>query len=245
MTKRCRIPYRLIYGLTMVLCTVWSTDLGASNRLTVHGEEIQEAVRDYIAENMPWDPGDIRLEFSQEIDDVTVECDDDVTCRVTQRRNENFIGNTYFTVGVFEGNTRLEKRTVRVGLRVRRDVVVADRYIERGTVLSDDDVLIMEKWFTRIPANIFCSIDDVIGKKLSTRVYPRTELRRTMLRERIAVKRGKIVRIVLEKGPMRITTVGLSEESGAEGDVIKVKNISSEKSIYAQVMSDSEVRITY
>jgi len=206
---------------------------------------MKKAVRDYIAENMPWDPDDIRLEFTQEIDDVTVEYNDDIACRVSQRRNEKFIGNTYFTVCVFERNTRLEKRIVRVGLRVRRDVIVADRYLERGTVLTDDDVRVIEKWVTRIPANVFCSSDDVIGKKLSTRVYPRTELRRTMLRERIAVKRGKLVRIVLERGPMRITTVGLSEENGAEGDVIKVKNISSEKIIYAQVMGDSEVRITY
>ena len=38
-----------------------------------------------------------------------------------------------------------------------------------------------------------------------------------MVKEVMAVKRGKLVQIFLDSGVMKITTTGLSEEDGAEG----------------------------
>ena len=63
--------------------------------------------------------------------------------------------------------------------------------------------------------------------------------------EPVMVKRGKLVRIVLENGPLRVTTIGLSQQNGAFGDIIKVKNISSKNVIYARVMGNSLVQVEF
>jgi flagella basal body P-ring formation protein FlgA len=44
---------------------------------------------------------------------------------------------------------------------------------------------------------------------------------------------------------MKITTTGLSEEDGAEGSTIKVRNLTSNKIIYARVIGDAKVRIDF
>jgi flagella basal body P-ring formation protein FlgA len=66
-----------------------------------------------------------------------------------------------------------------------------------------------------------------------------------MLKTVKTIKRGKMVKIVLENGPMMIVTFGLSEEDGSRGDFIKVRNISSNKIVYAKVIDDSSVRVDF
>jgi len=66
-----------------------------------------------------------------------------------------------------------------------------------------------------------------------------------MLKEIPLVRKGKMVKIVFDNGPMQIVTVGLSEEDGVAGNIVRVKNITSNKIIYARVLSDSVVGIGF
>jgi len=64
-----------------------------------------------------------------------------------------------------------------------------------------------------------------------------------MLKDVPLVQRGKIVKIVFDSGPMRIVTVGMPEEDGMAGAIIRVRNVTSNKIIYARVLGDSLVGI--
>jgi flagella basal body P-ring formation protein FlgA len=59
------------------------------------------------------------------------------------------------------------------------------------------------------------------------------------------IKRGNVVRIVFDSDDFNITTVGISEEDGAIDKVIKVRNISSNKTIYARVTGNSLVKVEF
>jgi flagella basal body P-ring formation protein FlgA len=71
------------------------------------------------------------------------------------------------------------------------------------------------------------------------------ELLATMLKEIPLVRKGKMVKMVFDNGSMQIVTVGLSEEDGVAGNIVRVKNITSNKIIYARVLSDSVVGIIF
>jgi flagella basal body P-ring formation protein FlgA len=88
-------------------------------------------------------------------------------------------------------------------------------------------------------------IEDAVGKYLYGDVRPNTEIKRSMLRSVKTIKRGKVVKMVLENGPMTIMTFGLCEEDGSRGDFIRVKNISSNKTVFARVLDSSSVRVEY
>jgi flagella basal body P-ring formation protein FlgA len=66
-----------------------------------------------------------------------------------------------------------------------------------------------------------------------------------MLKSVPMVRRGGMVRIVLDKGLLRIMTIGQSEENGARNDFVKIRNVSSGKILYARVIDENTVKIDY
>lgn len=206
---------------------------------------IKSIIVNYINENMPWPKGAVRTEFFSQISDVGLPAKD-ITYRVVSIRGEDFIGYSNFTIRFYNEEVFLKEKTVRVKLEVLRDMVVSTGYLARDTNISKDDVKLVKRWFDRISPGVVTDINDVLGKRLRTSIkQPNTIITRNMLREPVMVKRGNLVRIVLEKGPLRITTMGLSKQNGAFGDIIKVKNISSKNVIYARVMGNSLVQVEF
>lgn len=210
----------------------------------VSKDEMRRAVISYINGNMPWPKGAVRIEFSSGISDVSLP-GRDITCRIQSGRDEDYIGNCNFTIRFYEGEVFLKKQTVRVRLEVHRDVVVASKYLDRGIEIGNGDVRLVKKWFDRIPTNIVAGTEEVVGKRLRVNVKQNAEITRNMVRNIPLVKRGKLVRIVIERMPLSITTIGLSEQDGMLGDLVKVKNASSRRTIYARVMGDSLVRVEF
>ena len=206
---------------------------------------IKSIIVNYINENMPWPKGTVRTEFFSHMSDIGLPAKD-ITYRVVSIRDEDFIGYSNFTIRFYNEGVFLKEKTVRVKLEVLRDMVVSTGYLARGTNIGKDDVKLVKRWFDRISPGVVTDINDVLGKNLNTSIkQPNTIITRNMLREAVMVKRGKLVRIVVEKGPLRITTMGLSKQDGACGDIIKVKNISSKNVIYARVMGDSLVQVEF
>jgi flagella basal body P-ring formation protein FlgA len=66
-----------------------------------------------------------------------------------------------------------------------------------------------------------------------------------MLKDAIVVKRGKAVKIILEEGPMSVMAMGVSEQDGVLGEVIRVRNTASNKMVYARVVSDSTALLKF
>jgi flagella basal body P-ring formation protein FlgA len=48
-----------------------------------------------------------------------------------------------------------------------------------------------------------------------------------------------------ENGSLLVTTIGLSEDNGGQGDIIKVKNLTSNKIVYAKVIDQALVRVDF
>ncbi|MBW2648973.1 MAG: flagellar basal body P-ring formation protein FlgA, partial [Deltaproteobacteria bacterium] len=136
-------------------------------------------------------------------------------------------------------------KTVRARIEVAMDVVVSTKSLRRNVKIERGDVRLVKKWFNRLPSNIISSHDAVVGMNLRTNVKPNTAITGNMVRSIPMVKRGKPVRIVFENGPMRITTIGLSEQDGMRGELIKVRNVSSKKVIYVRVTGDSLAKVEF
>lgn len=223
---------------------LFSSHLCAATAVVIKGETIKTYVRAYIEKNMPWPKNVVRVEFPAKVSDLRL-AEKKITCRVLSRRNEDFIGNSSFTFKCYENGTFLNGETVRVRIEVLMDVVISATSLHRNIKINRDDVRLAQKWFNRLPSNIISSLDTVVGMELLTNVKPNTEITGNMVKSIPMVKRGKPVKIIFENGPMRITTIGLSEQDGMQGELIKVRNISSKNMIYARVMDNSLVKVNF
>lgn len=218
--------------------------LCAVSAAVIKGETIKAHVRTYIEKNMPWPKGAVRVEFPGRVSDLKL-AGKKITCRVLSRRNEDFIGDSSFTVRCYENGAFLSGKTVRARIEVLMDVVVSTKALHRNIRIERGDVRLVKKWFNRLPSNIISSLDDVVGMKLRASIKPNSEINGNMVRSIPMVKRGKPVKIIFESSPMRITTIGLAEQDGMHGELIKVRNISSKKVIYARVTGNSLVKVGF
>jgi len=233
-------------GLLVALAALLFLSSGAlseASAAVIKGEAIKAYVRTYIKKNMPW-PKDtaVRIEFPGTVSNLSMP-GEITSCRVSSKRNEDFIGNSTFTVRYYKNDTFLNGKTVRVKIEVLMDVVVSTRSLQRNIQIGRDDVKLVRKWFGRLPSNSISNPETVVGMKLRTSVKPNAEITGKMVKSVPMVKRGKPVRIIFENGPMRITAVGLSEQDGMFGELIRVRNVSSKKVIYVRVTGDSLTKV--
>jgi len=168
-----------------------------------------------------------------------------LTCQITSRPGEEYIGDTSFSVRVFSNGVFLKEEMLRVRIEVLRDFVFSINAIAKNSTITDGDVTVQKKWVRRIPANSICSVEEVIGKSIAVALRPHVQITRNMLREVKTVSKGKMVKVVLDNGLMRVVMNGLAEEDGADDSVIRVRNLNSNKIIYARVVGPSLVQIDF
>lgn len=205
---------------------------------------VQEAVREYIEANMSWPPGTVRVDFLTAESEMVPQ-NRNLAFRIEPAGNSDFIGDAVFMVKFFKNGNLIRTESVRTKIEVSRDVVVTARALSTGTVLTDHDVRTVRKWVRRIHPQSLTSVDEAAGKRLVTQAPAGAEIFAFMLKDTPLVRKGKTVKIVFDNGPMRITTVGVPEEDGVAGSIVRVRNITSNKIIYARVLSDSLVGIEY
>ncbi len=225
----------------MGLLLGWPADSPAAD---LSGEEIKAAIVGYVEDNMPWPRGMVRVDFPVRPADVCLPAGP--TKIVVQNRPEEiYLGETAFTVKFYSGEKLFREGKVPVVLEVLGDFVVAARALARDREIMAEDVKVLKKWVRRMPANAISAPAEAIGKAAAFNLRPDSEITRNAVKPLLLVKRGSMVRIVLEAGQLSIAAVGVSADDGAADAIIRVRNLSSNKTIYARVASSALVRVDF
>lgn len=161
----------------------------------------------------------------------------------------------------FPGGDRVELSRFRVDVRcdegqgwdmavtVKPDiylpVVVARQGLERGHVISPDDVAIKKLNISNTRGNYVTQPDDVMGLTVKRRVRELQPLAMNQLDSPVLVERGQRVMMIAEQGGVQAQTVGEAMKKGRKGEMIKVKNQSSERVVSAIVADSGVVRMLY
>lgn len=217
--------------------------LQASEKI-IDQEKLNKAIGEQIVKNMPWAADSMRYEILSRLPEISWPAGK-ASWKVDVKGNEDYIGDSYFLLKLYGNGVLFREETIRVRIEVNEEFIVGLKNLSRNSVISANDVSLQKRWVRSISPNSISSMNEVVGKLLCVNLRPNAEITRNMLKEVTAVKRGKMVQIVLDSGVMNITTVGLSEEDGTEGDFIRVRNVSSNKIIYARVIGESKVKVDF
>jgi flagella basal body P-ring formation protein FlgA len=164
--------------------------------------------------------------------------------KVSGRSDEDFIDNAMFAIDFYSRGSLLRKRSVTVLIEVLTDVVVSARPLSRNRVIKPGDLYVQKRWLRSVPANR-TSLAESVGKALSMTIGANRDITRNMLREQMLVKRGTVVKIEFDNDVLSVAALGRSEEGGCRGEIIRVKNISSNRVIYARVTGGDTVRVDF
>jgi flagella basal body P-ring formation protein FlgA len=234
------IFFSIISGL--LLC------LGTGNALAtekvIDQEKLNRAIGSHIEKNMPWAKGSMRFEILSSLPQIAMPAGN-IAWKVDIRGNESYLGETYYVLKLYNNGVLFREESIRARIEILREFVASVKNLGRYYVIGANDVSLQKKWVRSISLNSISNMDEVVGKLLCVSVRPNAEITSNMLKEVTAVKRGKIVQVVLDSGAINITTMGMAEEDGAEGSFVKVRNISSNKIIYARVVGESKVKVDF
>lgn len=123
------------------------------------------------------------------------------------------------------------------------DVLVANRFLARGELVTRDDVRLEERDLARLQNGYVSDLKDAVGKRVKRSLRVGRILTPRSLAEPKLVKRGKRVTLVLNANGLEIRAVGEALRDGARGDIVQVKNLSSRRVVEGTVDGTGIVRV--
>lgn len=134
---------------------------------------------------------------------------------------------------------------VRIEVEALADTVVTLRQLEHGASITTADVILQKREITQSSHLAARTIDAVIGKKARTTLRANQPVRTDQVESVALVKSGQMVTIVAENEVLKVSVSGKARNSGAEGDIIRVQNLTSLKEIPARVISATTVQVAF
>ncbi len=134
---------------------------------------------------------------------------------------------------------------VRIEVEALADMVVALHQIDHGEIVTAADVVLQKREITQNSHLAARTIDDVIGKRTRTTLRSNQPVRADQVEKVPLVKTGQMVTIVAENEVLKISVSGKARSAGAEGDTIRVQNLTSLKEIPARVISATTVQVAF
>jgi len=123
------------------------------------------------------------------------------------------------------------------------EVMALARPLGRGTIIKRGDLQPVRENLARLPYGYFTDPKNVVGMELRRPMGLGAILTPSALAEPQLVKRGDDVTLIAEGNGVQVTIKAQAMDDGAKGDQIRVKNLSSERIVDAQVAGHDFVKI--
>ena len=133
---------------------------------------------------------------------------------------------------------------VPVTVRVQAPVVVATRPLASGKILADEDLTLQMAELTQLPAGVFSSVQDAVGKVLTAGVVAGNPLRQDMLRAPIVVRQGQSVRLIAQGKGFKVSSEGKALSNAAVGQNVQVK-AQNGQTVSGVVQADGSIEVLY
>lgn len=121
-------------------------------------------------------------------------------------------------------------------------VVVPVRNITRHELINREDLEIEVREGRTVPSNL-ADIDDLIGKRAVRLLTTGTYITNSAVEVPPVIERGDSVFIMAESGTVQVTAAGKALEAGGYGEIIRVENVDSRKTVYGQVIDSELVKV--
>lgn len=147
------------------------------------------------------------------------------------------------TAEVYCAGSRPWRLYVPVRVSLHKTLVVASVPLERGKVLTADDVILAEREVGAVPGGYLTGIEAAIGRVLRRNVAAGAALSPALLEAPVLVRRGQPVTLEAKSGAITVQMAGVAQADGALGQTIAVQNSSSRRVLQAVVRNEKSVEI--
>lgn len=207
-------------------------------------QEVREAVTSFVTNrtsNMGWDVRIRRITISDALKLPEGAVDYEI---IAQQQWEGW-GNINIAVIARQNDRVVRNIPVRIEVEALADTVITLHQIDHGTTISAADLVLQRREITQSSHLAARALDEVIGKKARTTLRANQPVRADQVEKVPLIKSGQMVTIIAESGVLKVSVAGKARSSGAEGDIIRVQNLTSLKEIPARVIDASTVLVAF
>lgn len=147
------------------------------------------------------------------------------------------------TVGVRCRDTRPWKLFVNAEVRMYEDIVVVDRSMTRGEVISPTNLSLVRRDVSQLRSGYYTDIGAVAGKHIKRGVSHGVVITHRMVHLPASVRSGQRVVLVARAGGLEIRMEGKALASAGIGDVVRVRNRRSKRIVEGVVRADGIVDV--
>lgn len=204
--------------------------------------EIRALLMRYLETHLPRRRGRVELRGFSLRGNLTIS-KGRTTYEIIPPRDLRLVGNTNFQVNVRVDGKEATKLWALLDVDIVAPAVTAVRFLQRGHVVKSHDLAIAEASLGGAPDATFQEVSQVVGKRLVRSVNQGELVLRNHMEAPQMIRKGAVVTLVAERGLLMVTARGVALEGGEMGKVIRVKNLSSKKTVFARVIGSSTVRV--
>ncbi|GEM_PF-333219 len=124
-----------------------------------------------------------------------------------------------------------------------QNVPVLKNRLRRGDVISRSDIEFITLRSDTLAHDVLTDEEDLIGTTPRTSLNPATPVRSFDLQMPKIVKRGETVTMIYDNNRIRLETTGKALQDGSKGDIIRILNASSNRTIEAEIINDRQAII--
>lgn len=122
-------------------------------------------------------------------------------------------------------------------------VPVVTRDIDRGAIITEDDISLREMDLTRMPRGAVLSKADLVGLEALRNIRSGKPVRSDHIRVPPLARSGSDVMLIVRHPGLEVKATGRALEDGHKGDTIRVMNDASKEIVEAVVVGDSTLVI--
>ncbi len=228
MTKTLLLPFMLL----LMLLPAASAD--ASGRLAV---DIEQQLRATILA----DGNEYIIAIPAYVSTLPSDYD---SIRVEPLGDSKLFGSCWIKLYFYQKGSVYQTANLNLQINMYQQVLVAREPIKAGQTLTAGQFDVVRREITSLTDPAVTSAGELIGMSASRQLPSGKTLTESFLRKEEIVKRGDLVTIEYGNGNIKITATGEAKEPGSQGEMIKVKNIASNKIISAVVQDERTVKVS-
>jgi len=231
------ILIRLINVILLTFCVVFSAQAGPlQNHVS-----IQEAIKDFVMQqDVPLENIIVTLTSAKKQLNIS-QCA--IPLHIAMAPGAKQVGRT--TVSVSCLSSQPWKINLAVHIDGKINVLVARHPIAHRNFIQESDLEFAPRLYSQLNRGYYVSMDRLQNMEARRNIRPGQAINANLIRAQKLVNRGQYITIIAQNGSLNLRVKGKALMDGLQGQTIKVKNLSSKKLIFAEVVSAGTVKVHF
>lgn len=163
--------------------------------------------------------------------------------RVEPAGESQTLGSCLVKVYFFKDNSILQAGNINVQINLYQQVLVAQTTIKKDQLLDPSLFAFARRDVTTLTDPLVLVTSELVGMRAERPISQGKMLTQSMIARENLIKRGDRVTIEYCGTNFKVTTAGEATQPGSRGDLIRVRNLASNKIISAEVENEQSVKI--